>query len=356
MDKLKDKINKNYFFEKENMKEMEGELNSFLNDYLPPNGPGTSLGIFLKGDTVLKLNHGFDNIKTKTPITSETLFEMASCTKHFTAAAILLLQQEKALNLDDDIKKWFPELKEYETHRPILVSDLVYMMSGFPLVDLLEDGNSPESTNEDVLQVIVEDEPQFKVGLKNNYSNADYNVLGTLVKRASKSSWSEYITQKIFTPLKMNTARALDKPRDFEFVQGYKKEKGIYKPVRNEIPYMYGDGNIFLTMNDFEKWEKSLVDKTVLNDDLLKLAFTPGKRDSGKENDYAFGWTVDNDEEYGKVVSHEGGWDGTSTCITRYLDVGLTYSFFVNIDEYDIDKFSEKLESILFSYMVEEEL
>ena len=142
---------KSYFFDETKKEALVNELKECLNLNFPKNGPGCCLGVFLNGESTIILCHGYENILNKTKITSDTIFDMASVSKHFTAAAILLLQREKLLNLTDDIKEWFPELKNYKTHRPILIQDLIHMVSGLP--ECLEDNSIFDKTNQTKVEI-----------------------------------------------------------------------------------------------------------------------------------------------------------------------------------------------------------
>jgi len=334
-------------FAVKNKAEIEKEIKLLLEKYLPKNGPGGSIAVFQDGEPLVKVSHGFENMQTKTPITENTRFDMASVSKHFTGAAILLLHQDKTINLTDEIMKLLPEFKHLKTKRPILIKDLVYMIEGFAdYTELVPEGKEGTYTNEQDVKLVIEEPLNFPVGNKYDYSNTAYMLLALIVKRASNGLWSEFLSKRIFSPLNME-AHALDHKRDFEYVQGYKKAKGKYRPTREETTYSYGDGNVFLSINDFEKWEKSLIQNTILSKELLELAYTPGKLDSGKLTDYGFGMEVGKDKR-GKFVEHTGGWEGTTTIIHRWLDQGISYAFFVNIDDFSTENITDRLDNIIF--------
>lgn len=169
--------------------------------------PGCALGVYKDGQIIYKQGYGMADLENDIPITPATVFHVASMSKQFTAASIVLLAQQGKLSLNDDVHKYLPELPDFGER--ITIRNLIYHTSGlrdqWDLLDLAGWRYSLDLiTDDDVMSVMTrQKELNFKPGDKHVYSNTGYTLLGLIVKRVSGLSLREFSTENIFEPLGM---------------------------------------------------------------------------------------------------------------------------------------------------------
>ncbi|KAA5532252.1 serine hydrolase [Taibaiella lutea] len=289
------------------------------------------------GKVLYEKSFGFANQTTKAPLNENSIFELASCSKQFTAMAIALLQQQGKLNVDDDFTKYIPELNFYKN---ITISNLIYHTSGIPdymqLDSMWMDWDEHKiANNGDVIKKFVQYKPAllFTTGSKHEYSNTGYALLASIIERASGMSFGDYLQKNIFKPLKMdhsfvyNRRYAPKKVDNYAF--GYVMDDSLNKLVLPDS-YMYtqyvynfdgivGDGCVNSTVNDLLKWDDALYTNKLLPATVMKTIFESGKLNDGTPTNYGFGWFIKDKPDGTKIVSHSGGWPGYITYIERNM-------------------------------------
>jgi len=182
-----------------------------------PESPGCALGVYQDGQVIYKHGYGMANLNDDVPITPATVFHVASMSKQFTAASILLLAQQGKLSLDDDIHKYIPELPDF--HETITLRHLMHHTSGmrdqWALLELAGWRYSQDLiTDDDVMSVLVhQKELNFKPGEQFLYSNTGFTLLAITVSRVSGMSFREFTTKNIFAPLGMTHTHFRDDHR-----------------------------------------------------------------------------------------------------------------------------------------------
>ena len=161
-------------------------------------GPGVAVMIIQPGEINFRKAYGVADLKTKAPITPRTMFELASVSKMFTATAILILHERGLLSIDDDVRKYVPELPTYRSG-PMLIRDLLHHTSGLPDYMEFEDPPARNRTywvNEDYVGEFARQQSdfplEFAVGRKYEYNNSNYLLLGTIIARVSKKSYGTF--------------------------------------------------------------------------------------------------------------------------------------------------------------------
>lgn len=319
--------------------------------------PGFALGIFKDGRVIYARGYGMANLEYNIPNTPRTVFRIGSLSKQFTAMCVALLAEQGKLSLDDDIRKFFPEMPEYEI--PITVGHLVHHTSGirdvYTLQGLLARGEYYNS--EDALAVLLRQKGlNFTPGERFSYANSGYFLLAALVERASGMKTSEYARKYIFEPLGMNDTHFHD---DLNVVvsnraSGYRPtEQGGYRINMTQLDII-GDGSIYTTIEDFFKWDQNFYHNEMGNrsQDLIDMVLTRGVLNSGEDITYAFGLDVDTNRGL-RTVSHSGSWVGFNTIGIRYPDQRFSVVIFSNrsmgpgrfarriVDLYLADQFTE---------------
>jgi len=301
-----------------------------------PDSPGCALAVIKDGRIVYKKGYGAANLDHNIPITPQTVFDIGSTSKQFTAGAIALLALEGKLSLDDDIRTYIPELPEYD--RPITIRHLIHHTSGVRDYGTLWGLAGMEDHNVYTMQDIVDMCAQqknlnFTPGDEHLYSNSGYILLAVIVERVSGLTLGEYAKKHIFEPLGMNSTRiyedrtAVIKNR----ATGYSKNDRGGFAIDHYINFaMGGDGQVLTTVEDLFLWDQNFYDPKVGGQEFLDLIHTRGVLNNGKELDYAFG--LGHGEYRGvKTVSHGGAWGGFRAQLIRIPEYKFSVAVLSNL-------------------------
>jgi len=286
--------------------------------------PGASLLVIKDGKAVVKRGYGYANLETHEAATPATNYRLASVSKQFTAAAILLLAERGKLGLDDHVRHWLPELPV--EHEQITIRQL--LSHGGGLIDY-EDLMPPEQTAQisdaDVLRMLAgEQRSYFAPGTGYRYSNGGYVLLGLIVERASKQSLPDFLAKNIFQPLGMDHTLLYVRggPPVTHRAYGYSEENGRWVQTdQSPTSATRGDGGIYSSIDDMAKWDAALYDSRLLSDNSRRLAFSPQNKVSGETDvdSYGFGWRI-----HGDALWHSGESMGFRNVIIRWPKQHLT--------------------------------
>lgn len=321
-------------------------------------GPGVGVLVLDAKGVRLEKCYGIADLAKRTPITAATTFELASVSKHFTGAAVLLLLQRGKVAVEDDVRKHLPELPLYDAKHPITVDHLSRHLSGLP--DYFEWDVAPPPklgyyTNTDAIAEFArrkDSSPLESVpGEKYEYSNSGYMVLASLVERVAGVSFGAFLAKEFFAPFGMKTAWVHESPRvpTAATAIGYTRADDEWKatwsapaPGRHEIQLTVGDGGVWASLDDMAAWDRGLRAGKYLKTETLLGALTPGKARGGKRIPYAMGWELEYDENDEVVtMSHSGKWDGFETYIGHDLARELTVVVLSNRRDFEAEAFGE---------------
>jgi CubicO group peptidase (beta-lactamase class C family) len=289
--------------------QVRARLEQVANSYTANNAfMGTVL--VTKGDQVLlDKGYGMAVLEWNVSNTPDTKFRLGSVTKQFTAALILLMQQEGKLNINDPVSKYLPDApKAWEK---ITLANLLGHTSGIPnFTNFKEFGAWSASAHTwDEEYAFFKDKPlDFEPGAKFSYSNSNYEVLGGILEKVTGKKYGDLLRERIFVPLGMNDS-GLDSDELVlpKRAEGYKPgPKGLTVARSESMSVPFSAGSIYSTTGDLLKWEHGLFGGKVLSADSLKAMTTPGK------GDYGLGVMIQ-DEDGVKVVEHGGGIEGFNT-------------------------------------------
>lgn len=305
-----------------------------------------------KGNVIYKKSFGNANEETKQSLNENSIFELASCSKQFTAMAIMILKEKGKVNLDDDISKYIPELSFYKN---ITVRNLLHHTSGLPdymeLMDSMFD-KSKMATNKDIISLFSKVQPKivFEPNTKYEYSNTGYAFLASIVEKASGQTFADFLQNNIFKPLKMTrsfvyTRRFAPKKID-NYAFGYVYSDSLKKyflpdnlPETNMVIWLdgiVGDGCVNSTVNDLLKWDRALYTNTLLSKEGMKEVFQVATLKDESKTKYGLGWLIDENADFGKIVAHSGGWPGYATHIERHITNDKTIIVLQNHDNVSI--------------------
>ncbi len=294
--------------------QLNKRLDSFFNT-LPPNQPGIALSIQKHGEIIYQNSTGLADLSSKTPLDSTTNFRMASVTKQFTAMAILLLEKDHLLNLDDPIGRWLPELPA-TVGQHVLIRHLLTHSSGIQDYEsLIPDTQTTQVLDADVLQLLSHrDTTYFLPGTRFRYSNSGFCLLALIVERASHQSYTSFIKDHIFLPLHMDHSTVYEKGQPiFDRAMGYAKNStgAIIPSDQSVTSATKGDGGVYTSLADYRKWLRALQQNRFINlpATLKSLRFPIATSD----NFYAAGWFIRSQSPV--ILFHSG-----STCgFTNYV-------------------------------------
>lgn len=264
--------------------------------------PGLSVIIVDKGETVYQKGFGFADMKTKKPVTSDTLFELGSTSKAFTGLAILQLEKQGLLKRSDDVRKYIPWLTlTYSGEEQVItIQQLLSHTSGIPSNSITQ---IPESTADNALELTVKtllDQPlNRKPGSSFEYATINYDVLGLVIEQVSKQPFEQYIQQKILQPVGMNQSFVgVHQVHSSKMASGYKiglmREQPYIPPVyRGNIPAGY----VISNANDIARWLKLQLgnsDIYSISNHLIQESHTPDQTVEPFDTNtyYANGWAI----------------------------------------------------------------
>ena len=281
-----------------------------------------------KNGKILYSNYvGYANFKKKEPINETSVFQLASVSKQFTAAAIMLLYERNQIQLTDTVNNYFPNFP-YEN---VTIKNLLNHTSGLPKYFWVAEHKWKQEkapTNSEMMTLLECSNVQrfFKPGRNFDYSNTGYFVLASIVEKVSGSSFSSFVKENIFDPLEMNDSFVYSFENDnikTKKLTGYRLYRGwrhlkIGSTVNDAI---VGDKNVYATSEDLFKWTLGLNSGKLLSKESLALMYAKGETVYGRKVPYGFGFRISTKEQ--KTIYHHGKWNGFSTGITQYPEDDL---------------------------------
>lgn len=294
--------------------------------------PGLALAVARNGKIVKLRGYGVANLEHDVPVTPDTVFELASVTKQFTASAVMLLVEEGKVQLDDPVAWHLPRAPE--TWKKITVRHLLTHTSGLPGLEanfkaLWAGGVRLNYTTAQLFDAAAKDELSFPAGERFQYSDAGYFLLGMIIESASGQRYRDFLDERFFKPLGMTATSVLDHARILKHrAAGYTLRDGqlvnIRRVVQIELPSHYG---VFSTVKDLVTWEAALAGGRILRPATLDQMWTPVRLNDGTTYPYGFGWFLGERRGH-RWISHTGI---TGTELSRLPDDGLTVVVLTNL-------------------------
>ena len=313
------------------------------------------------GEIVSKGAIGFCDPADKQPIREDTVFQLASVSKQFTAAAVMLTVRKGLLSLEDRIVKFFPELDAY---KDVTVRHLLNHTGGIP--DYFEDADwfigiwkeeNRVPKNDEIVRFLCETKlkPSFAPGERFSYSNTGYNLLALLVERLSGVPYEEFLQKNIFEPAGMTSTYCCHIRRDgvpFDnyaratVFEDYRYVADVDSEKAGEVVAfdgLNGDDYVYTNIFDMLLWDRALRKGKVLTPEEQRLMYRPGKFNNGEDvvydedegQSYGFGWGIEQNAELGLIVSHSGGMPGVATWFERFIDADRTLVVLLNREPED---------------------
>ena len=293
--------------------------------------------VFEGGNVVYQGAFGIRGIDPLASLDVNSQFRLASVSKQFTAMAVMQLMEDGKLRYDQDIRDFIPELP----YEGVTIRHLLHHVSGLPDYEPLMDQNwKPELNvddparytdgNADVIRMLVSKKPPvyFKPGEKWRYSNTGYNLLGSIVARASGIPFAAFLKTRIFDPAGMSNTLVYDfvigpDPQMPNRAYGYQvawNGTDLSPADSHYLNHGQGEDGVYSTVGDMLKWDRVLYTEKLVSKATLHEAFTPAVLNNGKTTDYGFGWFLQRSAGGKRVVAHSGGWLAFSTHTLRAIE------------------------------------
>lgn len=293
-----------------------------------------------KGNIIYQKSFGKANHASNADLNAESVFELASVSKQFTAMGIMLLKKQGKLNYEDSLRKFIPELPYHN----ITIRQLLNHTSGLPdymQLFTMHWDSTKIATNSDMIDLLAKYKPSihFVPGEKWEYSNTGYALLASIIEKASGKSFGDYLQKNIFHPLDMKRTLVYRRRYEKKTIQNYAlgygydrdKKQFVLPDSSKEVATLVfcldgivGDGTVNSTVNDLLKWDRALYTEKLISKEMMNEAFQPGTLNNGTKTSYGFGWAVEELKGAGKIVNHTGGWPGYTTYIERNIEKDKT--------------------------------
>jgi CubicO group peptidase (beta-lactamase class C family) len=314
------------------------QIDSVFNAYSQLGSPGVAVLIVKDGNVVFKKGYGLANLEYDIPVSTTTVFDIASVSKQFTGFAISTLIQQGEISPDDDIHKYLPDVPQF--NKPITIRNLIHHTSGlrdWPSALHAAGWRWDEafSYNDIMRMVGKQHDLDFEPGSQYSYSNTGYNLLAAIVVKVSGKTFPDYIAENIFKPLRMNSSQVLS---DYSSI--VKNLAGSYSPnghgysKNNDELTAWGSSSIVTTVEDLSKWVINFQQSLDRRDPVYLRMIETDVLNNGQKNNYAYGLAVGDDNGI-RNIRHDGGWAGFRTIISNYPDEKLSIILLSNHGSFD---------------------
>ena len=319
---------------------------------VPADGPGVAVAVISDGETIYKSGYGFANLEWRQPIGPETVLGLGSVTKPFTAQAVLLLEQQGKLRLDDEITHYLPDAP---THgREITIAHLLTHTSGIANF-VTQPGFWPNTARADrtpaeMIALFADLAPDFEPGENYSYSNSAYVLLGRLIETLSGMPYGEFIESAIFAPLGMIHSRYMDDQRiiPHRAARYLRDDDGWVRAPYFSASVTYAAGGLGATLDDLILWDQALREGTLISHEVDARMRTPVKLNDGREMGYGLGWGLSRYRDRA-VTHHAGGVPGYSSFVGRFLDDAMTIIVLSNIGLFDAGGLAKEIANSILS-------
>ncbi|RYU94794.1 serine hydrolase domain-containing protein [Emticicia agri] len=317
------------------------KLDSLLQAHAEKDKAGMAVLVMKNGKTLYKEGFGLSNIDTQTPITPETNFRMASVSKQFTAACIILLENKKKLSYEDNLLKFFPDFNK-EIGSQIQIKHLLTHTSGIlDYEELIPDNQKEQLSDADVLQFLkVQTKTYFKAGSKFRYSNSGFCLLEQIIEKASGQNFVTFIKANVFEPLGMNNSTIYEAGRPMlNRAMGYARDKSgkVVFADQSITSATKGDGCVYSSLEDYSKWYQAIASNRLFHvvDELKKINHLI---EGNKDINYGLGW-FNGYGDKGIELYHTGSTCGFSNVVNVVPGKQFLFVYFSNIaDNHSLEK------------------
>jgi D-alanyl-D-alanine carboxypeptidase len=297
--------------------------------------PGVAVRVIQTGQVTKAAQYGLANVELQVPVRTETVFEIGSLTKQFTAACILLLAQDGKLSVDDLITKHLagtpPAWSNITIHHLLTHTSGIKNYTGQAGFEMTR-----RLTQKQFIEALSRLPPDFAPGTQAKYCNSGYNLLGHIIENVGGKPYWNFIAERIWTPLGMTSCTNRDPAIVVPHrADGYLRKDGALQNRDGDLTDVFAAGAIVANIDDLVKWNAALDAGKLLSASSRTQMWTAGKLNDGSDCPYGFGWRV-NPFQGRKNIGHSGSTSGFSATLQRFPDDRLTIIVLCNSDEPNI--------------------
>ena len=311
-----------------------------------------SILVAKNGKLVYQNQIGTANFRKKELLSKESVYQLASVSKQFTAAAIMILKEQNQLQLTDTVTAYFPNFP----FKDVTIKHLLNHTAGLPKYFWVaehewKNENAPD--NSEMMELLETSVATkfFRPGRNFDYSNTAYFVLASIIENITDMAFGDFVQKNIFDPLQMNDSYVYRFEKDDtkpNQLNGYRLYRGwrhitINGTVNDAI---VGDKNVYTTSEDLYKWIYGLNNEKIISKESLEMMYTKGETVYGRKVPYGLGFRIDtkNDD---KVIYHYGKWNGFSTGISQYQNDDLVVIILEHTSYNAMSSLNKKVKSIV---------
>jgi CubicO group peptidase (beta-lactamase class C family) len=297
--------------------------------------PGCALGVYRNGTIEYARGYGMANLELGVALSPQSIFDIGSTSKQFTATSVMLLARDGKLSLDDDIRKYIPELPNYG--KTVTIRHILTHTSGIrdylTLWGLAGVDDADLTTDQDALDLIArQHELNFSPGEQWLYSNSGFFLASIIVKRVSGQTLARFAQERLFTPLGMTHTRFNDDHMSVipNRATGYTpRDSGGWATAMSNFEQT-GDGGVQTSIEDMQRWDENFYNGAVGGTEMVATMQKPAVLNSGKQQTYALGLMVDSYRGL-HTVSHGGAWAGYRAELLRFPEQHLSVACLCNL-------------------------
>lgn len=307
--------------------------------------PGVAVIVSQKGKVLFKGARGLANLEHNIPLTTESVFRLASITKQFTAAAIMMLQEQKKLSIADNIHKYIPEFPT--EGNDITIENLLTHTSGIANYtedqDIFANEIQVPTTIDEMLLRFAKHPMKFKTGEKMRYSNTGYVLLGKIIEVASGQSYADFIEENIFKKIDMKSSRYGGSQIIPNRANGYDTTPGgVVNAMYINMMWPHAAGSLLSTTTDMNIWFSALRDGELVSKESYQMMVEPFKLNDGSISNYGYGLGISKLSRY-DTIAHNGGMPGFSADAFYIPSEDLYIAVFSNLSSRDASFISQLL-------------
>ena len=312
-----------------------GRVDAIFAQWNRTDSPGCAVGVYRGGVIEYARGYGMANLELGVALSPQSVFDIGSTSKQFTAMSIMLLARDGKLSLDDDIRKYIPELPSYG--KTITIRHILTHTSGIrdylTLWGLAGVDDADLTTDDDALALIARQrELNFAPGEQWLYSNSGFFLASVIVKRVSGKTLARFAAERIFAPLGMTHTRFNDDHMAIiaNRATGYApRDSGGWATAMSNFEQT-GDGAVQTSIEDMQRWDENFYTATIGGTETLASMQKAAVLNDGKQQTYALGLMVDRYRGL-RTVSHGGSWAGYRAELLRFPDQHLSVACLCNL-------------------------
>jgi CubicO group peptidase (beta-lactamase class C family) len=349
------------FGQTKNHKDLTQKVDNYLKNLITENEPGVAVIIIKNGKIIINKCYGLADIEHKIPITSKTVFNLASVSKQFTAFSILLLEKEGQLNLYDDIHKYIPDLPNYS--KSVTIQNLLNHTSGvwdyYDMMTTFGGYNELDHYTLNEVLTFLKKQKQllFEPGSQWIYSNSNYILLSQVVEKVTGISFQQWVEKNVLRPIGMKNSLFIKNSTQLipDRAGHYQKVDGkIFNYGSNWVNFC-GHSHLYSNIEDIAKWMDNYRSQKVGGESIISKMYQKGKLKDGSESTYGNGVGIGKRNGY-MFLQHSGSTGGYKSFMIYSPDQELGITILANANSIDVNSMGFNIYDIAMGKSISENI